>query len=401
MAAPEFSTTTELKSRQTKIALVIGLLIVGVLMFFLYNNANKAQTPASQNPDHVVKESFTTPRKAVNAEEAWITQSEVDLKSMARRMNELERDNQVLRQQVEQFVDEKSQVVSPGDEPGSVSTPPKRRLLPPLGKPPPPTRSIDKPASRPSSTRTGLQKLAGAQEVQSKIVRVAFAKTTGSDELTHAHINETLPAGTFVNAVMLNGLAAPTGNLGQRNPHPILLELVDMGNLPNRFTHRVKSCRIIAAGHGELSDERAYLRLERMTCVLRTGEVISKEAQGYITGEDGKNGMAGLLVTKQGAFVARALLAGVFSGLGQAIGQSYTNVSTSALGSVETIDPADVGRAGVAQGVSNASEKVADWYLERADEVFPFIEIEAGRIVTVTFTHDIDLGANVIAKHTQ
>ena len=133
--------------------------------------------------------------------------------------------------------------------------------------------------------------------------------------------------------------------------------------------------------------------------MLRTGEVISKEAKGYITGEDGKNGMAGILVTKQGAFVARALLAGIFSGLGNAIGQSYSNVSTSALGTVESIDPSDIGRAGLAEGVSNAAEKVADWYLERADEVFPFVEIEAGRIVTVTFTEDIDLQANLIEKY--
>ncbi|NNE59900.1 MAG: conjugal transfer protein TraB, partial [Woeseia sp.] len=120
--------------------------------------------------------------------------------------------------------------------------------------------------------------------------------------------------------------------------------------------------RLIAAGHGELSDERAYIRLERLSCVLRTGEVISKEAKGYITGEDGKNGLAGLLVTKQGAFVARSLLAGIFSGLGRAIGQSYSNVSTSALGTVESIDPGDIGKAGVAEGLSTATERVADWY---------------------------------------
>jgi conjugal transfer pilus assembly protein TraB len=93
------------------------------------------------------------------------------------------------------------------------------------------------------------------------------------------------------------------------------------------------------------------------------------------------------------------LLAGIFSGLGRAIGQSYSNVSTSALGTVESIDPGDIGKAGVAEGLSTATERVADWYLERADEVFPFVEIEAGRIVTVTFTEDIDLDANMIEKH--
>jgi hypothetical protein len=31
--------------------------------------------------------------------------------------------------------------------------------------------------------------------------------------------------------------------------------------------------------------------------------------------------------------------------------------------------------------------------------VFPFVEIEAGRIVTVTFTEDIDLETNLMEKY--
>jgi conjugal transfer pilus assembly protein TraB len=319
---------------------------------------------------------------------------------MAKRMAAYEKDNELLRNKLNRLEEEGIVVTTNGDEQANPNERSAQGLLPPLAKPPPPPRSIPRPHGNQAPSGGSAKGLAGLKPPEPKIIRVSFTQVKDNkDELLHPHINETLPAGTFVNAVMLNGLAAPTGNLGQRNPHPILLELVDYGNLPNRFSHRVKSCRVIAAGHGELSDERAYIRLERLSCVLRSGEVISKEAKGYITGEDGKNGLAGLLVTKQGAFVARSLLAGIFSGLGRAIGQSYSNVSTSALGTVESIDPSDVGKAGVAEGISTATERVADWYLERADEVFPFVEIEAGRIVTVTFTEDIDLDANMIEKH--
>lgn len=400
MSAPEFTTSEALKKRQLAIFIGVSVIVCGALLLFLYNNAKRQAIPPHQASDRIVSQDFSTPRKVIDPKDAWITSSEVDLGEMADRLKAFERENELLKNRLDRLEAPGTRAQTPVDD----ANPSERSvsgLLPPLDKPPPPVKSIPKPTADvpPSSGDTGL---AGLQAPQPKITRVAFAKVNDrEDALVHPHINETLPAGTFVNAVMLNGLAAPTGNLGQRNPHPILLELVDVGNLPNRFSHRVRSCRIIAAGHGELSDERAYIRLERLTCVLRTGEVISKAAKGYVTGEDGKNGLAGLLVTKQGAFVARSMLAGVFSGLGRAIGQSYSNVSTSALGTVESIDPDDIGKAGVAEGVATATEKVADWYLERADEVFPFVEIEAGRIVTVTFTEDIALEANLIEKYVE
>lgn len=397
MSAPEFTTSDTLKKRQLGIFLGVASMVIGGLLLFLYHNASQQVASPAQLRQRVVAQDFATPGKVVDPADAWITRSEGSLDAMAKRMAAFEKENALLRNKIDRL--EGGTAVSipaaPGVEPQSNQRS-VESLLPPLPSPPPPKR-LPEPVL-PNTTAAKAQK-DPASPVPA-IVRVSFSQVSGkSDGAIHPHINDTVQAGTFVNAVMLNGMAAPTGNLGQRNPHPILMELVDFGTLPNRFSHRLKSCRIIAAGHGELSDERAYLRLERLSCVLRTGEVISKEAKGYITGEDGKNGVAGVLVTKQGAFVARALLAGVFSGLGDAIGRSYANVSTSALGTVESIDPGDIGKAGLASGVSSAAEKVADWYLERADEVFPFVEIEAGRVVTVTFTADIHLEANMIEKY--
>lgn len=394
MSAPEFATSDALRKRQLGIFLGVAVLIIGGLLAFLYHNAQQRAGLPAQTHERVVAQDFDTPGKVVDPADAWITKSEASLDAMAKRMAEYEKENALLRNRMERLAEGAFDNRPAAPEAGERSA---EGLLPPLPAPPPPPKRLPLPESPPVRTSKNMP---ASTPPPPAIVRVGFAQVGGNaEEAARPHINETLPAGTFVRAVMLNGLAAPTGNLGQRNPHPILMELVDFGNLPNRFSHRVKACRIIAAGHGELSDERAYLRLERLSCVLRTGEVISKEARGYVSGEDGKNGLAGVLVTKQGAFVARALLAGVFSGLGDAIGRSFATISTSALGTVESIDPEDIGKAGLAEGVSNAAEKVADWYLARADEVFPFVEIEAGRIVTVTFTEDIDLEANLIEKH--
>jgi conjugal transfer pilus assembly protein TraB len=142
-----------------------------------------------------------------------------------------------------------------------------------------------------------------------------------------------LPSGSFVRAVLLAGLNAPTGGQAQSNPHPVLLRLVDHAQLPNRFRLKAKECLIVGSGYGDLSSERAYIRTESLSCVSASGEALDLPIKGYVAGEDGKAGVMGRLITKQGQVLANALIAGIGSGLGQAFQQSATTTSTSPLGS--------------------------------------------------------------------
>lgn len=213
------------------------------------------------------------------------------------------------------------------------------------------------------------------------------------------HVSNCIPPGAFATAALLSGLDAPTGGRADTNPHPVLLELLDTASLPNRFRSRVKECRIVAAGFGRISDERAYLRLERLSCVLRDGEILDVAIKGYVSGEDGKNGMRGHLISKQGAMIAQAMLAGTAGGIGKAISQSYSNVLTSPSGAVTTIDPNKTLEFGVASGFGTALEKISDWYLKRADETYPIIEIDAGRVVEIVLTEGVELEVNLEEKH--
>jgi conjugal transfer pilus assembly protein TraB len=167
---------------------------------------------------------------------------------------------------------------------------------------------------------------------------------------------------------------------------------MDLARLPNRYRGRIQECFVTAAAYGDLSAERAYMRLEKLSCVLKTGEVLDLSVKGYVTGEDGKNGFRGHVVSKQGQLIARALFAGIASGLGTSIAQSYAQVSTSALGSVQSVDPSDVAQVGLATGVSNALEKVADFYIERANELYPIIEVDSARIGEIVLTDAVGLG---------
>jgi conjugal transfer pilus assembly protein TraB len=47
--------------------------------------------------------------------------------------------------------------------------------------------------------------------------------------------------------------------------------------------------------------------------------------------------------------------------------------------------------AGAAQGLSNSTKMLAQFYLDMAKEMFPVIEIDAGRRVTIILVHGVEL----------
>jgi conjugal transfer pilus assembly protein TraB len=195
-----------------------------------------------------------------------------------------------------------------------------------------------------------------------------------------------LPAGTFMRVVLLAGLDAPTGGQAQNNPHPILMRVLDPAQLPNRYLADMKDCVVTANGYGDLSSERAYVRTDRMSCIDQKGGAVDVSVKGYVAGEDGKAGMRGRLVTKQGQVLANAFLAGIGSGIGDAFSQSLTTTSVSPLGATSTVNTGEIAQYGLAKGVGNAMDTLAKYYIKLAEQLFPIIEVDGGRVVDVVLT---------------
>jgi len=201
-----------------------------------------------------------------------------------------------------------------------------------------------------------------------------------------------LPVG-FARGVLLGGIDAPTGGQAQGNPQPVLIRLEDNAVLPNRYRAQVRECFVVAAGYGDISSERALFRTISLSCVRHDGTALETDVKGSIFGEDGKLGMRGRLVTKQGQMLANALRAGIVGGIGQGFSNNGTTVSTGAYGTItsETGSTSQNMQRGVMQGVGRAMDKLADYYIRLAETTFPIIEIDAGRQVDVVFTKGVDL----------
>lgn len=196
---------------------------------------------------------------------------------------------------------------------------------------------------------------------------------------------EFIPAGSFVRVAMLNGVDAPTGGQAQSNPLPMAFQVLDTANLANKYRLDIKDCRFIAAAWGDLSSERTFGRTETLTCIIN-GDTVEMPVKGSVIGEDGKAGMRGRLVTKQGQLLANSLFAGALSGIGKAFQQSATTQTVGGAGVTQTIDPDRVGMAALGGGVGSAANMLATYYLKAAEKMFPVIETDGGRVVEILVT---------------
>jgi conjugal transfer pilus assembly protein TraB len=214
------------------------------------------------------------------------------------------------------------------------------------------------------------------------------AKSNASKEL--------IPPGSFVKAVLLTGADVPTGSGGQVGPLPVLLRVTSFAQLPNFYKTDIKSCFVVGTATAQLAAERAYIKVTHLSCVTKKGQIISKSISGTVTGVDGNEGLAGKVVSKQGAMLARVLVAGFLQGVGQAFQQSQQNISISPLtgGAVSqplTPNTSTMLSYGIGGGVSQATQKLADFYMKLANQMFPVVVIHAGRPVNIIFLKGIRL----------
>lgn len=195
-----------------------------------------------------------------------------------------------------------------------------------------------------------------------------------------------LMAGGMFDGVLLTGMDAPTSGVAKSNPMPAVIRVKSDAILPNFYQSAIKECFVVASGYGVLSSERALMRTEKLSCVAEGGKTIEKKIDGYIVGEDGKAGLRGRVVSKQGQFIAKSLTAGFLEGVSKALQPYQTpalNISGGAQAQYQTPNPEMIGQRGLYGGIAGAATQVSKFYLDMAKEMFPVIEIDANRRLTV------------------
>lgn len=375
------------EKRKQYMALGIAVVVLGggvLLLSYLFTSGGQSQAPKPPPPK------IETPSPQKIEQEAFKKEYGEKLLEIEKRLEQIER-----RQ----------------DTTGAPSFPPP--LPPSAGGPPPavfppPPPSSFPPPPPPSAEQTQQTQMQ-AQQVKPQVLSDLIAlegerkkeekkeekKPEEKPEEKKKPKGSVIPAGSFVRGILLSGLDAPTGGRAQSQPHPVLIRIVDRAVLPNLFKADIRDCFVIGAGYGDLASERAYIRLEALSCVKKSGEVVERKVQGFVAGEDGKVGLHGRVVSKQGQVLARMLLAGFIEGISRIFQQSGTTVIVSPTGgtTTQTIDPSMALRTGLAGGMASATKELVEFYKKLAEETYPVVEINAGRNVDLVFLQSIDFSS--------
>lgn len=377
------------KQRLMMFAIFGGLfcLIAGGM---LWAGPKKPKLPPTKIPEV----SIAQPGGKTDESKLWRTESEGSMRTFSDRLTRLEADNKSKSDELDSLRKELADKDKALKENANVDsdTGLLSQSLPTnktgKGKTPPPSGNLD--ASDSASESAPAAPVRELVTVKANVPNAAQSSSTDTQTVSPTE-RPFLTSSTFVRAVTLTGLDAPTGGQAQSDPLPVFFRIIDKASLPNRVSAQIQECRAYGVAWGDLSDERAHIKLEGLSCLLKNGKYIDTTVKGAVIGYDGKYGIRGRLISKQGQIIGNAALAGIASGIGKGFSNQFTTTSSSALGQVSSFDGAKVWQYGAGQGVGNAMDMLAQYYIKAAEKLYPVIETDSQQVVDLVFTKPLTI----------
>jgi conjugal transfer pilus assembly protein TraB len=418
-----FNQMEEEKKKKIILLVGIGSIIIGGLAYYINSTLEneKKQKMQQQEQNNVAK----IPERDTLKED-WKIEAEKKIKELEEQQKQQQQQQPKEQQQQQTQVPEQqsptTKVNIPPPPPQQPPPPPPQNQAhqqppppPPQQPPPPPPQgkntnnlqpipkpqpqitvlndaiAIDTISTPPQDNKDNKNNKQNAQSTTTENISPEAQQDSYTPPKPRKTVKNYIPPGAFAKVVLLNGVDAPTAGQGNSNPIPVLLKIKDLSVLPNKFKQDFKECFIIGSVIGDLKSERAYIRGETLSCVKYNKEILEKNITGYLAGEDGKAGLSGRVVTKSGQMIARSILAGFIQGVAKAFSAQAMTTSVSPLGATQTIDPNQMAKYGLAQGITSGTNELVKYYLDLAKQLFPIVEISAGRETDFVFLKGVKL----------
>ncbi|WP_298274659.1 MULTISPECIES: TrbI/VirB10 family protein [Alphaproteobacteria] len=205
-----------------------------------------------------------------------------------------------------------------------------------------------------------------------------------------------LPPNSIAQAKVIVGVDASAGVQSQTDPLPVVLRITGPARSVYRdgklLTTRIQGCLVNGAARGDLSSEKVYVKLQRMTCPQANGRYAVSDVKGFISFA-GKTGVRGRVVSREGGLVGQAFLAGVAGGFGRGFSANTdailngTNVTVN--GKRRQLDVGELAQGGFGNGVAQSADMVSKYLIERAEQYQPVIEMPTGINVEIVFLEGV------------
>ena len=211
---------------------------------------------------------------------------------------------------------------------------------------------------------------------------------------------------TLMRATLLNGIKAPTLDIGEKNPTPVLMTLDGTAYIANNHTNmNLKDCLLRGVAIGNINTSRAEVFGTHLSCILEadSGKLFKVEHtfpknQVWIKGEDGGDGIAGLIVDSSGKILSKTAAIGFMQGISNYF--SAQNLVTGGLGTVSGSNQttgAQLGtsmKSGIGSAMSTSFQLIIEQYKKILSGYYPYIDVKGGRKnLTVIFGGGVSLKA--------
>ena len=201
-----------------------------------------------------------------------------------------------------------------------------------------------------------------------------------------------LPPNSYAPARVIVGVDASVGVASQTDPLPVVLRITGPARSVVKngrvLTTRIQGCVVNGAARGDLSSEKVYVKLAKMTCDQPGGRVAVSEVKGFISFA-GKSGVRGRVVSREGNLITQALLAGVVGGFGRGFSANansvFSGVTGGSSGTRPKLSAGDIIGGGLGQGAGDAADTVSKYLIERAEQYQPVVEMPTGIEVEIVF----------------
>lgn len=318
--------------------------------------------------------------ESIQNEQARNTEAQFDgLKSeLERSLSEVDALKKQLKSQLESGTDIQPSVNGPGSRFGDYNP----RL------PPPPNAQYSN--DNPQQDNFDYQR--ENQVVNTATFEVSEFRWDATEEEARAKrtIDNYVPTGTFVTAVVTGGADANAGVSGQGDTAPIVFQTVNQGILPNGEKSKLNDCTITGSTYGEISSSRGIVRTHRMSCIQPDGGILDIPVKATAF-NFGRNGIRGTTILKNGDIVEMAGISGILTGIGET-GQALSQTTTpTALGPSQTVNGSDALINLLGNATSSVGSKLADYYIKLAELYHPIVEVNPGAVVNIVFLEGFPL----------
>lgn len=415
-AVPEgasLSVNEGVEKRQRMLLFGVGGLLLTAAVYWLFFTGNSDEGPNAPGKD-VASENIKVSTDDLAArnlsEKEWLSMSENRLTQQDNQLRRMQGQGDQLEQmqaQIDALRSENSNMASEGTRVLSAYDDENRQLKEQL--------AAAQASSRPSAGPTSLYGAGGpaaydptgggaiaAAQARRELKVISFAATpasTGggtkappSSNLFASDSPNYLPANSYAKARVIVGVDAASNVQSQSDPLPVVLRIVgparSVAQNGKVLTTRIDGCLVNGAARGDLSSEKVYVKLAKMTCPQPGGRYAESEVKGFIA-FGGKTGVRGRVVSREGSLTMQAFFAGLVGGIGRgfsANSNSFLSGATTVVnGERQKLSTGDIAKGGIGEGVSQAGDMLSQYLIERAEQYQPVIEMPTGVEVEIVF----------------